>query len=86
MICKRCGSANVFVAPVVEQRPRGCLLTLFYIILLCIPILGWIALFFLIRGRRSKTVTYAVLPVVQKAEKAVSILPAAPFITFYMMK
>jgi hypothetical protein len=60
LICKRCGSSNVFVTPVAEQRPRGCLLTLLYIILLCIPIVGWIALFFLIRGRRSKTVTYAV--------------------------
>ena len=60
MVCKRCGSPNVFVTAVAEQRPRGCLLTLLYIFLLCIPIIGWIALFFLIRGRRSKTVTYAV--------------------------
>jgi len=60
MVCSRCGSANVFVTPVAEQRPRGCLLTLFYIFLLCIPVIGWIALFMLIRGRRSRTVTYAI--------------------------
>ncbi len=60
MICSKCGSTHVFVTPVAEQRPRGCLLTLFYIFLLCVPVIGWIALFFLIRGRRSKTVTWAV--------------------------
>lgn len=60
MICNRCSSQNVIVTPVAEQRPRGCLLTLFYIFLLLIPVIGWIALFMLIRGRRSRTVTYAV--------------------------
>ncbi len=60
MVCSRCGSPNVLVTPVSEQRPRGCLLTLFYIFLLLIPIIGWVALFMLIRGRRSRTVTYAV--------------------------
>ncbi len=60
MICTKCGSSKVFVTAVAEQRPRGCLLTLLYIFLLLIPVIGWIALFFLIRGRRSKTVTYAV--------------------------
>ncbi len=60
MVCSRCGSQNVMVTAVAEQRPRGCLLTLFYIFLLLIPIIGWIALFMLIRGRRSHTVSYAV--------------------------
>jgi hypothetical protein len=60
MICTKCGSPQVFVTPVAEQRPRGCLLTLFYIFLLCVPVIGWIALFFLIRGRRSRTVAWAV--------------------------
>ena len=31
-----------------------------YIILLRIPVIGWIALFTLIRGEKSKTVIYAV--------------------------
>ncbi len=60
MLCKRCGSPNVSITPVSVQKPRGCLLTLFYILLLCIPIIGWIALFMLIRGRRSRVVTYCV--------------------------
>ncbi len=60
MICRRCSSQNVIVTAVAEQCPRGCLLTLFYIFLLLIPVIGWIALFMLIRGRRSRTVTYAV--------------------------
>ena len=33
---------------------------LIYLVLLCIPIIGWIALFMLLRGRKSETVTYAV--------------------------
>jgi hypothetical protein len=60
MICTRCNSQHVIVTAVAEQRPRGCLLTLFYIFLLLIPVIGWIALFMLIRGRSSRTVTYAV--------------------------
>ncbi len=60
MVCRRCGSSNVFVTAVAEQRPRGCLLTLLYIFLLLIPVVGWVALFMLIRGRRSRTVTFAI--------------------------
>lgn len=60
MLCRRCGSPNVHITAVAESRPRGCLLTLFYIFLLIIPIVGWFALFFLIRGRRTRTVTCAV--------------------------
>ena len=33
---------------------------LFYLILLFVPVIGWIALFLLLRGRKSKTVSYAV--------------------------
>lgn len=60
MHCQRCGSKNVQVQAVSEVKSRGCLTVFFYLVLLCIPVLGWIALFFLIKGRKSKTVSYAV--------------------------
>ena len=60
MTCKKCGSSNVQTQAVAEMKKRGCLTVLLYIFLICIPIIGWIALFFLLRGRKSKTVTYYV--------------------------
>ncbi len=60
-ICSRCGS-EMQAQVVSELRKRGCLSVLLYLILLCIPIIGWIALFSLLRGRRSKAVTYYVCP------------------------
>ena len=60
MVCPRCGSNNVNVQAVAEMNKRGCFKVLLYIILICIPIVGWIALAFLLRGRKTKTVTYAV--------------------------
>ena len=60
MHCQRCGSNNVQVQAVSEVKSRGCLTVLLYLVLLCIPVIGWIALFFLIKGRKSKTVNYAV--------------------------
>lgn len=60
MKCPKCGSENVQVQAVSEMKSRGCLTVLLYIILLCIPVIGWIALFMLLRGRKSKTITYAV--------------------------
>lgn len=60
MVCPKCKSTNVSVQTVAETGKRGCLTTLFYIILLFIPIIGWIALFMLIRGKKSKTRAYAV--------------------------
>lgn len=58
--CPKCGSSNVSVQAVAEQKKRGCLTVLLYIILLCLPVVGWIALFMLLRGKKSKTVTYGV--------------------------
>ncbi len=58
--CPWCGSPNVSVQAVNEVKQRGCLTVLLYIVLLCIPVLGWVALFFLLRGRKSKTSSYAV--------------------------
>lgn len=55
MVCKRCGGTHIITTPVAEMDKRGCLSTLLKIILLFIPIIGWIALFSLIRGRKTKT-------------------------------
>ncbi len=60
MVCKKCGSQNVVTQAVNETQRRGCLTVLIYIILLCIPIIGWIALFNLLRGRKSKTKMYCI--------------------------
>lgn len=60
MKCPKCGSENVQVQAVSEMKSRGCLTTLFYIFLLFVPIIGWIALFLLLKGRKSKTTNYAV--------------------------
>ena len=60
MTCKKCGSNNVNVQAVNELKQRGCLTTLFYLILLFIPIIGWIALVVLLRGRKSKTESWMV--------------------------
>lgn len=58
--CSKCDSPNVQHQVVSETNKRGCLSTLLYIILLCVPVIGWIALFLLLRGRKSKTITYTV--------------------------
>lgn len=44
--CPWCGSPNVHVQAVSEVKQRGCFTVLLYLILLCIPVVGWIALFF----------------------------------------
>ena len=59
MYCPRCGG-QMQIQAVSEIKKRGCLTVLLYIFLLCVPIAGWIALFMLLRGRKSKTVNYAV--------------------------
>ena len=60
MTCPRCGSFNVNVQAVNEVQRRGCLSTIIYIILLFVPVIGWIALFMLIRGKKSKTSSFMV--------------------------
>lgn len=60
MTCPKCGSENVQVQAVAELKSRGCLTVIFYIILLFIPVIGWIALIMLLKGRKSKTKNYAV--------------------------
>lgn len=60
MRCTSCGSDNVQVQAVNEVQQRGCLTTLLYIILLFVPVIGWVALFMLLRGKKSKTVSWKV--------------------------
>ena len=60
MKCPKCGSAYVQVQAVPEIKKRSCLTGLLYIILLFVPVIGWIALFLLLRGRKSKTRAYAI--------------------------
>lgn len=57
--CPRCHSQNVTVQAVAETKKRGCLSILLYI-LLAITIIGLIILIPLLRGNKSKTVSYAV--------------------------
>lgn len=67
--CSRCGS-ELQAQVVSELKKRGCLSVLLYLILLCIPLVGWIALFSLLRGRKSQTVTYLVCPKCGHRQKA----------------
>lgn len=57
--CPHCGGV-MQVQAVSEMKKRGCLSILLYILLFCIPVIGWIALFMLLRGRKSKTISMAV--------------------------
>lgn len=61
MTCPKCGTP-LQAQVTSETQKRGCLTVILYIILLFIPIVGWIALFCLLRGKKSKTVTYMVCP------------------------
>ncbi|HIR03148.1 MAG: hypothetical protein U0M23_03815 [Acutalibacteraceae bacterium] len=60
MVCPNCGGSEFTMQAVAEMQKRGCLTVLLYIILILIPVIGWIVLAFLLRGRKSKTVTYAI--------------------------
>ena len=60
MKCKDCGSDRIIVQAVNEHQRRGCLSILFYLILLFVPVVGWIALYKLIRGKKSTTSSYCV--------------------------
>ncbi|MEE1155327.1 MAG: hypothetical protein UH241_09240 [Acutalibacteraceae bacterium] len=60
MSCPKCQSNNISYQAVSENKKRGCLSILLYVALLCVPVIGWIALFKLLQGKKSKTITYAV--------------------------
>jgi heme/copper-type cytochrome/quinol oxidase subunit 2 len=55
LCCSKCGSANVFEAMISESR-TGCLDILLLILLIGIPIIGWIALAVFITARRNRIV------------------------------
>jgi len=62
MLCKKC-SAEMQMQTVSQTKKRGVLTILFYIVLLFIPVVGWIALFALLAGsRKQEAVTFAVCP------------------------
>ena len=62
MKCSKCG-AEMELHTVTETKHRSIFTILIYIILLFIPIIGWIALFKILGGsHKQKGVTYAICP------------------------
>jgi DNA-directed RNA polymerase subunit RPC12/RpoP len=59
MNCYRCGSNNVSVQIISENKKTGIFTVLLYVLLLCLPPIGWIILFILLVTRRpiNRTVT-----------------------------
>lgn len=62
MNCRHCGS-TMEMQTVSETKHRSIFTILFYVILLFIPIIGWVALFKILGGsHKQKAVTFAVCP------------------------
>lgn len=62
MNCRKCG-AEMEMQTVSQTKHRNPLVILIYIVLLFIPIIGWIALFKILSGsKKMKAVTFAVCP------------------------
>ena len=62
MNCRKCG-AVMQVQTATQTKHRNPLVFVVYIILLFIPIIGWIALFKMLGGsKKLKAVTFAVCP------------------------
>ncbi len=62
MTCPKCG-AELEARILEETKRRGLLTILIYIVLLFIPIIGWIALFKLLAGsNKTKNQTYLFCP------------------------
>nr|DAO66829.1 MAG TPA: RNA polymerase-like protein [Caudoviricetes sp.] len=59
MVCKKCGSENVTVQAVAEQKKRGCLASILWIILTLLTC-GLIILIPLLIRKGSKVKSYAV--------------------------
>lgn len=59
MTCPKCGN-QMQIQAVSEVKRRGIFTVLLYLILICIPIIGWIILISLLRGQKSQTKTVAV--------------------------
>ena len=62
MICPKCG--DTMIVQTTSQTARRSIFTiLIYIILLFIPVIGWIALFKILGGsRKTKSVSFAICP------------------------
>jgi len=54
VMCPKCGGGNV--TETVTNKSSGCLSVLFYGILICLPVVGWITLVFLMIGRKDKLI------------------------------
>ena len=62
MICRHCGT-TMEMQTATETKRRSIFTILIYIVLLCVPIIGWIALFKILGGsKKQKAVTFAVCP------------------------
>lgn len=62
MVCSKCG-AEMEMQTVSQTKHRNPLVIIIYLILLFIPVIGWIALFKILGGsKKVKAVTYAVCP------------------------
>lgn len=59
MTCPKCGN-QMQIQAVSEVKRRGFFTVLLYLILLLIPVIGWIILISLLRGQKSKMKTLAV--------------------------
>ena len=59
MTCPKCGN-QMQIQAVSEVKRRGFFTVLLYLILICMPIIGWIILISLLRGQKSQTKTVAV--------------------------
>lgn len=62
MKCKKCGE-DMIMQTASQTKHRNPLVILMYIVLLFIPVIGWIALFKILGGsKKQKAVTFAICP------------------------
>ena len=59
MTCPKCGN-QMQIQAVSEVKRRGIFTVLLYLILICIPVIGWIILISLLRGQKSQVKMLAV--------------------------
>lgn len=59
MTCPKCGN-QMQIQAVSEVKRRGIFTVLLYMILICIPVIGWIILISLLRGQKSQVKMFAV--------------------------
>ena len=59
MTCPKCGH-QMQIQAVSEVKRRGIFTVLLYLILICIPVIGWIILISLLRGQKSQVKMLAV--------------------------